>query len=132
MSDEYLQLTEQLSQVRAKEAEITAKLAAEREQVRTGLVESLKAHIQKYGFDVEEIAEAMLPKRRSVRGPAKGRNSAPATVYVDNETGNTYSKGRVPEWLRAGMLKHQLNPDEKGSMKLYKEQYMTKSVPDAA
>jgi DNA-binding protein H-NS len=127
MSDEYVKLTEELAQVRAKEHEIQARLAAEREQVRTGLIESLKAHIEKYGFSVEDIATAMLPKGKAKRTAKGGTRAAmkPATVYVDKATGNTYSKGRVPDWLRAGMLAHQINPEDKGALKEYKAKHMT-------
>ena len=43
--------------------------------------------------------------------------------------GQTYSKGRVPEWLRAQMLKVQLNPEEKESLKEYKTLHMTAIDP---
>ena len=135
MSEEFVQLTEQLAQIKAQEDAIRAKLAESRDQVKIGLIDSVRAHIERYGFPVEEIASALLPKSRAKRVSAqKGgtREMKPATVYTDNETGNTYSKGRVPEWLRAGMLKHQLNPDEKGSLKEYKEKFMTAVVPAAA
>jgi DNA-binding protein H-NS len=126
MSESYVALTEQLAQIKAQEEAIQAQLAAERDQVRTGLIESLKAHIERYGFSVEEIATAMLPKRRGAgTGKRKGSGTAkPATTYRDKETGNTYSKGRIPDWLRAGMLKHQLDPTDKASMKEYKQLHM--------
>lgn len=132
MSTEYVQLTEQLAQLKAQEEAIQAQLAAERETVRTGLIESLKQHIGKYGFSVEEIASAMLPKARGKRGSGKAgtKVSKPATVFRDNETGQTYSKGRVPEWLRAQMLKVQLDPNDKESLKEYKVAYMTALEPE--
>jgi H-NS histone family len=124
MSESYVALTEQLAQIKAQEEAIQAQLAAERDTVRTGLIESLKAHIERYGFAVEEIATAMLPKRRGAGKRKSGGAAKPATIYKDKETGQTYSKGRVPEWLRAQMLKVQLNPEEKTSLKEYKEKYM--------
>lgn len=126
MSESYVALTEQLAQIKAQEEAIQAQLAAERETVRTGLIESLKAHIEKYGFTVEDIATAMLPKRRGT-GTGKRKSSGvakPATIYRDKETGNTYSKGKVPQWMRDGMLKHQLDPNEKGSVQEYKKRHM--------
>jgi DNA-binding protein H-NS len=134
MSEEYVQLTEQLALIKAQEEAIKEKLAASRDQVRTGLIDSVRAHIAQYGFEVEDIASALLPKSRAKRASAqKGgtRTTKPATVYRDNATGNTYSKGRIPDWLRAGMLTQQLNPDEKGSLKEYKEKFMTAVVPEA-
>lgn len=134
MSQEFVQLQKELADLEAKKAEVAAKLAAQREEVRTSLVESLRAHITTYGFQVEDIANAMLPKgrRTAVKGAKGTRKSSPATVYVDNETGNTYSKGRVPEWLRQGMLRVQLNPDDPKSIKEYKTSHMTVQAPVAA
>lgn len=128
MSEEYVQLTEQLAQIKAQEEAIKEKLAASRDQVRTGLIESVRAHIVQYGFEVEDIALALLPKSRAKRVSAQkgGTRSAtkPATQYRDLETGRIYSKGKVPQWLRDGMLKAQLDPNDKASLKTYKETKM--------
>lgn len=124
MSESYVALTEQLAQIKAQEEAIQAQLAAERDQVRTGLIESLKAHIERYGFAVEDIATAMLPKRRGAGKRKSGGVAKPATQYRDKATGNVYSKGKVPAWMRAGMLANQLNPEEKGSVQEYKKLHM--------
>lgn len=124
MSTEYIALAEQLAQLEAQKAEVAAKLAASRDQVRTGLIDSIKAHIQSYGFAIEDIATAMLPKTKGA-GKRKSTGTAkPATQYRDLETGNVYSKGRLPQWMRDGMLKAQLDPNDKASMKVYKETRM--------
>ncbi len=127
MSEEYVRLTEQLAQIKAQEEDIRAKLAESRDQVRTGLIESVRAHIVQYGFDVGDIASALLPKSRVKRVSAwKGgaREMKPAIKYRDLETGNIYSKGRVPQWLRDGMLKAQLDPNDKESLRTYKKTKM--------
>ena len=67
MSEEYVQLTEQLAQIKAQEEAIKEKLAASRDQVRTGLIESVRAHIVQYGVDVGGIASALLHKARAKR-----------------------------------------------------------------
>ena len=127
MSEEFVQLTEQLAQIKAQEDAIRAKLAESRDQVKIGLIDSVRAHIERYGFPVEEIASALLPKSRAKRVSAqKGgtREMKPAAKYRDLETGNIYSKGKVPQWLRDGMLKAQLDPNDKASLKTYKETKM--------
>ena len=127
MSEEYVQLTEQLAQIKAQEEAIKEKLAASRDQVRTGLIESVRAHIVQYGFDVGDIASALLPKSRAKRVSAQkggAREMKPAAKYRDLETGNIYSKGKVPQWLRDGMLKAQLDPNDKASLRVYKETKM--------
>lgn len=84
MSESYVALTEQLAQIKAQEEAIQAQLAAERETVRTGLIESLKAHIEKYGFTVEDIATAMLPKRR---GTGTGKRKSSGVAKLRQSTG---------------------------------------------
>lgn len=130
MSEQYVALNQELAQLKAKEEQIKAQLEAERDSVRSGLIESIKAHIQSYGFQVEDIASAMLPKTKGKRTVKNGKPAKPATQYVDKATGNIYSKGKIPQWMRDGMLANQISPDDKGSVQEYKKLYMTVIEPE--
>lgn len=124
-------IKQRLQELERDRQELEYQLALQHKAQRKGYVESLRQDIRANGYEVEEIAVALLPKGFIPRElwskdkAAISKPSASGARYVDpNNPQHTYVRGVLPGWMKQQMLDNGLNPDIKDDRKRFKQEHL--------
>lgn len=87
-------------QLLAQKEALEAKLVEVRSTEVAGLIEQIRALMEKYGLSIEDIVGKPRRGRPAGSGAAKAAKESLPPKYRDPKTGKTWSgRGRAPAWL---------------------------------
>nr|WP_242476867.1 H-NS histone family protein [Halochromatium glycolicum] len=114
----------QIEQTKQREAELQRALDHRWQAEKTELAQEIRGMIEDRGYDVEEIMNHVLPRRR--RGPgAKKGSSGNYTRYVDPENPDrVYTRGVLPGWMKEKMAAVGLDPGSKEDRETFKANHL--------
>ena len=118
------ELKNQIEQTKQREAELQRALDHRWQAEKTELAQEIRGMIEDRGYDVEEIMNHVLPRRR--RGPgAKKGSSGNYTRYVDPENpDHVYTRGVLPRWMKEKMAAVGLDPSSKEDRETFKANHL--------
>lgn len=83
-------------------------------------VRELRDMIIGRGYEVEDIGEQLIGRRRKAGEPVTGKR------YVDPENPeHTYKRGPLPQWFKEKMLARGYNPEDKQQRETFKAEHLT-------
>ncbi|WP_170265817.1 H-NS histone family protein [Thiohalocapsa marina] len=113
-------LQQQMQATAEEHAEIERLLQQKLKEAKGDFVRSLRAQITEQGYDVVDIANQLLGRKRGSVAPISG------SYYVDpDDPSNTYKRGPLPRWLKEKMLAAGLDPESKQQRDDYKADHLT-------
>lgn len=118
------ELKNQIEQTKQREAELQRALNQRWQAEKTELAQKIRGMIEDRGYDVDEIIDHVLPKRRRGGGAKKG-GSGSYTRYVDPENPeNVYTRGVLPGWMKQKMAALGLDPSSKDDREAFKANHL--------
>lgn len=119
-------IKQRLQELERDRLELEYQLALQHKAQKKGYIESLRQDIRANGYEVEEIAVALLPKGFISKERTVTSKPAPTGArYVDpNNPQHTYIRGVLPGWMKQQMLENGFNPDIKDDRKRFKHEYL--------
>jgi hypothetical protein len=119
-----------LTYLEAERAELEAELSRTKAEARGATVEAVRALIADAGDTPDEILPLLAPaapKGKAKRTRASGSDTRHFPAYaLADDPGRTYSRGKLPGWLRERMMDAGLDPDDRASRELFREQRMVR------
>jgi DNA-binding protein H-NS len=118
-------LRSHLEKIDAEKAALLQALDARKEEEMKSLAAEIKALIIERGFDVEEIADRVLSRKR--KASTSGKSSAGYERYADPDNPHqTYLRGRLPNWLSEKMVANGYDPTSPEHRTEFKEKHLVK------
>ena len=123
------ELQAKIEAITAEREALKAALEQRHEAEKAELAAEIKALITERGHDVEEIAQLVLGrssgrKRRGKRAAANDSNAS-YTRYADPDNPeNTYTRGRMPNWLIEKMAANGFDPADAEHRQQFKQQHL--------
>lgn len=117
---DYQALQQQLKDLEAQKAQLEQVLQAKRGERKKELVAEFKARLAEEGFDFEEIC-GKIDGRKGRR--ASSSRDYPTFVLKD-DSGLTYVRGPIPQWMKDKMSALGLDPGSKQDRERFKADYM--------
>ncbi|KAA6182726.1 H-NS histone family protein [Thiohalocapsa marina] len=103
-----------------KQAEINRLLTLKLKEAKGDFVRELRAQIEAKGYEVVDIANQLLGRKRG------GGAERTGSYYVDpDDAGNTYKRGPVPQWLKNKMLAQGFDPTDREQRDAFKAEHLT-------
>ena len=121
-----------LTDLDAERAQLEADLAQAHADGIPATVEAVRTLIADAGYTPDEILPLIAPPAPNGKGKAKRTRASgsdtrhfPAYALAD-DPGRTYSRGKLPGWLREAMLSASMDPDDRASREYFREQRMVR------
>jgi DNA-binding protein H-NS len=111
----------QLSELETTKTELERALQERQRTHKRELAQEIRALIEEQGYDPDEIAALVMPKRR--RNP---RPSGPGYVrYADPDNpSNVYVRGPLPSWMKEKMTEKGYAPSSKDDREAFKAKHL--------
>lgn len=129
----YHEIQAEKAVILARLQELEAQETDAREQAITALMEELQVEISDQGLAdalqvvrVDNVTAENPPRSRRTKTEPQRRK--PAVVYVHQETGNTYSRGAKPNWLKKMMSDVDLDPDSKDDFLHFRDTFLVRQA----
>lgn len=124
-------IKQRLQELDRDRQELESRLAQQRKLQKNGYVKTLRQEIREHGYEVEEIALALLPKGflpKELLPKSSTLDSKDTTLgprYVDpNYPDRYYVRGVLPGWMKQQMAEKGFNPEEKADRMRFKQEYL--------
>ncbi|MGD8207482.1 MAG: H-NS histone family protein [Thiohalocapsa sp.] len=117
------ELQHQLDQIEQAKADLEKALQRRWQEAKSELAQQIRQMIEGHGYDVEEIAEMVMPRRRRTASSRKGTRGYTRYVDPENPT-NVYVRGVLPGWLREKMTEQGYDPARKEDREAFKATYL--------
>lgn len=117
------ELQEQLQTLAQQQAELERLLQQKRDAGRKAFIQEIHALISERGYDLEDIATALLKRAGGQQAPARrgyADPSDPSRVYV---------RGPFPRWLKEQMQANGYDPESKEDRERFKAERLTRVEP---
>ncbi len=119
------ELQSQLQQVEQSRSDLEKALYQRWHEAKSELAQEIREMIDQRGYEVEEIAELILPRRRRAGAAKKGGSNRSYTRYVDPENSdNIYVRGVLPRWMKEKMTAQGYDPSVKADREAFKSSYL--------
>ena len=121
-----------LTDLEAERAKLEADLAAAKLANREVLLVNIRNVIEDSGYTPDEILPLLAPPDPKAKGKAKRSRASGSdprqfpTYALADDPSRTYSRGKTPLWLREAMMAAGLDPDDRASRELFREQRMVR------
>lgn len=116
------QLQEQLSKIEQSKTDLEKALSQRWDEAKSELAQEIRDMVESRGYDIEEIAGLIPPRRR--RGAGKKGNRS-YVKYVDPEDeSNVYSRGVLPRWMKEKMAAQGYDSSRKKDRESFKANYL--------
>lgn len=128
--EQYEQLSAQelkahLENLSAEKEALARALEERRDEEKRTLADEIRQQIAERGYDLEEITALVLGRKRR-RGSANEANASYARYADPDNPGNTYIRGRLPNWLVEKMSANGYDPTSAEHRAEFKEQHLIK------
>jgi len=124
------QLREHLSSLEEEQAATRRALEQRRQHSKKELAQELRELILSKGYDLAEIADLLVPRKRgggAAVGTTRGKGDQAYARYEDPANPqNVYVRGVLPGWMKDQMQAKGLDIKNKQDRRTFKEQYLTK------
>ena len=123
-------LKTRLEEIEDERNRLVVELAQAHEANMGATVEAVRTLIADAGYAPEEILPLLAPpapKAKAKRSRSSGSDPRQFPVYaMADDPSRTYSRGKTPTWLRSAMLSASMDPDDRASRELFREQRMVR------
>jgi DNA-binding protein H-NS len=117
------ELQEQLQQIEQSKSDLQKALSKRWHEAKSELAQEIREMIEARGYDIDEILELVVPKRR--RGSSAKKGNRNYTRYVDPENPeNFYVRGVLPKWMKQKMTAQGYDPSVKDDREAFKTTYL--------
>lgn len=118
------EIEKRLNSLESDKVALRQALEYKQEQGKRDLAEQIKEMIEASEYEMSEIVDLIVPKRR---GGGRSKSNRSYTRYVDPANPkNTYVRGVLPGWMKDQMADKGLNPKDKADREVFKEQHLQK------
>jgi len=118
------EIQQQLQELDQSRADLEQALAQRRKQTKSELVQEVRDLIQERGFEVDEIAPFINPRRKRSISTKTG-SQRKYTTYVDPDNSkNTYVRGVIPGWMKQKMQEQGYDPGSKEDRDTFKTNHL--------
>lgn len=120
------EIQQQLQELDQNRADLEQALAERRQQTKSELLQEVKELILGRGFEVDEIAYLLAPRRKRSAGTGtKTGSSRKYIVYADPDNPeNTYVRGVIPSWMKQKMQDQDYDPSSKEDRDAFKKEHL--------
>jgi DNA-binding protein H-NS len=119
------ELKAHLDKLDAEKKALAQALETRREDEKRALADEIKAMIKDRGYDLDEITELVLGRKRR-RAKSADANASYARYADPDNPNNTYIRGRLPNWLVEKMSANGYDPSSAEHRAQFKEQHLVK------
>lgn len=117
------QLQDELSKIEQSKVDLEKAIYQRWHEAKSELANEIRELIEGKGYEVEEIAALILPRRR--RGVATRNSNRSYVKYVDPENPkNVYVRGVLPRWMKEKMAAQGYDPTVKEDRESFKANYL--------
>ena len=119
------ELQSQLHQVEQSKVDLEKALYQRWHEAKAELAQEIREMIEQRGYDVDEIAALIVPRRRRAGAAKKSGSNRSYTRYVDPENpNNVYIRGVLPRWMKEKMAAQGYDPSAKPDREAFKSNYL--------
>jgi len=119
------QLQDQLNKIEQSKVDLEKVLYQRWLEAKTELVQEIRDMIESRGYDLDEIAAMIPPRRRRGAGSAGKKGNRSYVRYVDPENAdNVYIRGVLPRWMKEKMVAQGYDPTAKEDREAFKTNYL--------
>ena len=117
-----------LTDLEAERAQLEADLAQAKIEARGAVSGAVLALIADAGYSPDEILPLLAPPApKAKRTRASGTDTRHFPVYaMADDPAKTYSRGKLPGWLRSAMLRAGLDPDDRTDREFFRDHGMVR------
>ncbi|MFE8033567.1 H-NS histone family protein [Thiohalocapsa marina] len=106
-------------EIEQQQVEIERLLKVKLKEAKGDFVRELRAQIEAKGYEVSDIANQLLGRKRG------GGAERTGSYYVDpDDAGNTYKRGPLPQWLKEKMLAQGFDPTVREQRDAFKAEHL--------
>lgn len=117
------ELQSQLQEVEQSKATLEKALYQRWHEAKSELAQEIREMVSTRGYDMDEIIDLVLPKRRRAVAAKKGNRNY--TRYIDPENPeNFYVRGVLPKWMKEKMTANGYDPSVKDDREAFKAQHL--------
>jgi DNA-binding protein H-NS len=119
------ELQSQLHQIEQSRVDLEKALYQRWHEAKSELAQEIREMIEQRGYDVDEIAALIVPRRRRAVAAKKSGGNRSYTRYVDPENpNNVYIRGVLPRWMKEKMAAQGYDPSAKPDREAFKSNYL--------
>jgi DNA-binding protein H-NS len=122
------ELQAQLQQIEQSKVDLEKALYQRWNEAKNELAQEIREMIESRGYDIDEILDLVVPKRRRGAGSAAAaakKGNRNYVRYVDPENpDNIYVRGVLPKWMKEKMSAQGYDPSVKEDREAFKANYL--------
>lgn len=123
------ELQAQLQQIEQSKVDLEKALYQRWHEAKTELAHEIREMIESRGYDIDEILDLVVPKRRRGASAAAAvsakKGNRNYVRYVDPENPeNIYVRGVLPKWMKEKMSAQGYDPSVKDDREAFKANYL--------
>ena len=117
---------DRLAEIEAEKVALLADMEQAKIEKKQEVIEQCRDLIEETGLDIDEIADALKPKRTKAEKAEKPKRTRASTVYaLNSDQTRLYSAGPIPYWMRDAMTAEGMKPEDAEDRARFKAECMT-------